>query len=108
MYYLKEVPKDFLKNTVIGGCLWLNSLTEKDKIIAKSNIKKLKEGYNKEKQYCYFDGILRKVLSVKNLKSYTIYKTPFDYVIQKDNFTSHAKTTEKGIEDVEFKIKSEK
>jgi len=53
---LTSVDKDFLKGTTINGSLDLNSLKSVDRELIKNNVKYLKEGYNAEKSYCYFDG----------------------------------------------------
>jgi hypothetical protein len=110
LYSLTSVPdKHFLSNTVINGSLYLSLLTSNnDRQLLNSNVKKLKEGYNKEKGYCYFDNILSKVLTVSNRKGYVIYVTPSGYITQKGNFTAHGTTVKKSIEDLEFKIISEK
>jgi hypothetical protein len=101
--------KDFLNNTVINGSLNLCSLTSyEDKQLLLNNVKQLKEGYNEEKKYCYFDNILSKVISVSEKKGYVIYTLPSGYITQKGNFTAHGKTVKKSIEDLEFKIISEK
>jgi hypothetical protein len=106
---LTSIPdKDFLSNTVINGSLYLFSLTKKNKQLLNSNVKKLKEGYNEEKKYCYFDNILSRVISVSEKKGYIIYITPSGYITQKDNFTAHGKTVKKSIEDLEYKIIAEK
>jgi hypothetical protein len=105
---LTTVHKDFLSNTNINGRLELNSLNKEDQLLLRNNVKQLTEGYFPDKGYCYFDGILRKVLSVTNKFGYTIYTTPFDYIAQKGNFTAHGKTIKKAILDLEFKILSEK
>jgi len=105
---LTAVDKDFLKGTTINGYLDLYSLTAVDKDQLNKNVNKLKEGYNKEKGYCFFDGILSKVLSVKKTKDYTIYTTPFEYIAQKNNKTAHGKTVKKAIADLEFKFIAEK
>ena len=105
---LTTVDKDFLKGTTIGGSLDLRGLTTVDNKTCINNAQRLKEGYNEEKSYCYFDRILRKVNKASTFKDYTIYTTPFDFVIQKGEHTSHAKTIKKGILDLEFKIIAEK
>ena len=92
----------------INGYLDLRSLTSADKDFLKENVMRLVSGYNKKVGYCFFDGILSKVLSVHTRKEYTIYKTPFDFISQKGNYTAHAKTIKKSVEDLEFKIISEK
>jgi len=105
---LTTVDKDFLKGTTIGGWLDLLGLTTVGRRKCENNVNELKEGYNEEKSYCYFDGMLRKVNRVSTFKDYTVYSTPFDYVIQKGKHTSHAKSIKKGVLDLEFKIIAEK
>jgi protein tyrosine/serine phosphatase len=104
---LTSVDKDFLKNTTINGSLNLYSLTSVDKEMLEKNVKKLQEGYNEEKGYCFFDGILSKVLSVKKTRGYTIYTTPFGFITQKKNKTAHGETIKKAIQDLEFKFIAE-
>jgi hypothetical protein len=110
LYSLTSIPdKHFLSNTVINGSIFLSSLNNnEDKQLLNSNIKQLKVGHNEEKGYCYFDNILSKVISVTEKKGYVIYVTPSGYITQKGNFTAHGKTVKKAIEDLEFKIISEK
>ena len=105
---LTSVDKDFLKDTSINGDLYLNSLKKVDIYLLKRNVRKLQTGYNLEKKYCFFDGILSKVLSVRKVNEYTIFKTPFEFIAKKDDYTAHGKTIKKAIEDCEFKIISEK
>ena len=105
---LKECDKDFLKDITINGNLYLSSLKAVDREILNSNVKKLTEGYNKEKGYCFFDNILSKVLSVKTTKGYTIYTTPFGFIAQKNNKTAHGKSVRKAIQDLEFKFIADK
>ena len=100
--------KDFLKGTTINGNLYLESLTSCDKDFLKGNVAQLQSGYNKEKKYCFFDNILSKVNSISIKKGYTIYTTPFEFIIQKGDYTAHANNIKKGIQDLEFKIISEK
>jgi hypothetical protein len=104
----KITEKQFFGKENFGGYLDLRSLTSKDKNWALKNVKKLKSGYNKKKGYCYFDNILTKVLRVSKKKNYTIYTTPFNFVAQKGKFTAHGETVKKAIQDLEFKIISEK
>jgi len=84
--------------------IYLNSLFKDYRLKLINDENKLTEGYNKERGYCYFDGILRKVISVKTIGEYTIYLTPFDYVVQKGEFTAHAESIENGISDINYKI----
>jgi hypothetical protein len=101
---LKDAHKDLFKGLTINGDLYLYLLTYEERELLRKNTTKLEEGYNKEKGYCYFDGILSKVLSVTTKLGYTIYTTPFEYIVQKGEYAAHAKTPKKGIEDVKFKI----
>ena len=105
---LTSADKDFLKSTTINGSLDLESLTSADKDFLKSNVNSLQNGYNRKGGYCFFDGILSKVLSVHVRKEYTLYKTPFEFIAQKNSYTAHAKSIKKAIADLEFKIISEK
>ncbi len=106
---LTAIPdSEFLKNTTINGWLYLDSLTSADRKVCKENVKTLELGYNKKLKNCYFDGILSKVLSVHTRKDITIYRTPFGFIAQKDNFTAHGKTIKKAIEDLQFKVIAEK
>jgi hypothetical protein len=105
---LKTVDKDFLKGTTINGYLFLNSLTSVDREILNKNVKQLKEGYNKKKGYCFYDGILSKVILVSIKKGYTIYTTTNGFVVKKNKYTSHGITIKKAIQDLEFKVISEK
>jgi hypothetical protein len=105
---LTSCDKDFLKSTTINGYLDLRSLTSCDKAILNKNIKQLKIGYNKKLNYCFFDGILSKVKSIKEYKTYTIYTIAFGFVVKKRKYTAHGKTVKIAIQDLEFKIISEK
>jgi hypothetical protein len=105
---LTSADKEFLKGTTINGYLDLSSLTSADKTILKENVKQLKVGYNEQDGYCFFDGILTKVKSVTVKKEITIYTTSIGFVAQKGKFTAHGNTVKKAIQDLEFKIISEK
>jgi len=108
LFSLTTADKDFLKGTTINGYLDLSSLTTADKDLIRTNIKQIKEGYNKRKGYCFFDGILLKVLSVSTKRGYTIYRTTFGFVVKRGKYTAHGNTVKKSIQDLEFKIISEK
>jgi CheY-like chemotaxis protein len=77
-------------------------------LLAYENVSQLKKGYNKEKGYCFFDGMLSKVLKVSKRKEFVIYHTSFGYIVKKECFTSHGNTIKKAIIDLNFKIASEK
>jgi len=105
---LTSADKDFLKGTTLNGSLNLGSLTSADKDFLNKNIKQLREGYNKKKGYCFFDGILAKVLSVSEKRTYTIYKTHFGFIANRKEYSAHGLSVKKAIQDLEFKILSEK
>jgi len=105
---LIKVDKNFLEEATINRGLYLNSLKKADRDILNGNVKQLNIGYNKEQNYCFFDGILSKVLSVKETRGYVIYTTPFGFIAQKDDETAHGKTVKKAISDLEFKFIAEK
>jgi hypothetical protein len=104
---LTTVHKDFLKGTTINGYLDLSSLTDAKKEIVRANVRKLEVGYNSEQNYCYFDGTLSKVISVHKKGEYTIYQSPFEYVVQKGDWTAHGKTVKQAIQDLEYKVIAE-
>ena len=108
LHSLTTIDKNFLKSTTLNDNLISRSLTAADKKIVNNNVKKLEVGYNKEGGYCYFDGILSKVLSVSEKKGYILFITPFEFIAQKGNYTAHGSTIKKAIQDVEFKIIAEK
>jgi len=99
---LTTADKDFLAGTTINGYLYLSSLRDNYESV-KNNPSELAVGYNEKGKYCFFDGILSKVLKVSEKNGFTIYKTPFEYVVQKGDLTAHAKTVKQGIIDVNFK-----
>ncbi len=105
---LTSVPADFLKGTTINGSLDLRSLTLADQARLNKNVKQLKVGYNAKGGYCFFDGILSRVLSVKEAGGVTIYRTPNEYICRKGEYTAHGATVKKAKEDLLFKINAEK
>ncbi len=105
---LTTLPEKALQGTTINGYLYLNSLTKKEREKAERDMKRLTEGYNTEGGYCYFDGILSKVLKKSDHKGYEIFETPFEFIAKKGEYTAHGKTIKKAIQDVEFKVIAEK
>jgi hypothetical protein len=102
---LTESHKNFLKDTTFNGYLSLNSLNDIDKSIFRTNIKKLKYGYNSNLSYCYFPyRTLSKVISIDEIKDhdviYTVYTTPIDLIVQKNkiNYAVRCKTIKQGID----------
>lgn len=105
---LSEIPNGFLKNAKIKGSLCVDSLAKEPSYDIKKDVTELRKGYNKEHGYCYFDNILSKVERVKKVGNYTVYKTPFEYVVEKDGYTAHAVTIREGMKDIAYKIFTEK
>ena len=105
---LTTVDKDFLKGMTINGSLDLRSLTTVDKDLLNRNVKQIKSGYSEKGGYCFYDGILRKVLKVSFRKEFTIYTTPSDFVVQNGKHTAHGKTVKQAIKDCVFKSIVEK
>jgi protein tyrosine/serine phosphatase len=103
---LQNADKDFLKGTTINGILYLGSLQNADKV--RSNPKQLKEGYDAKRGYCFYDGVLSKVKSVKDVKGYTVFTLAYGFLVKKGKYTAHGNTVKKSIQDLEFKIVSEK
>ena len=69
-----------------------------------ASIKKVLRGYNKERKYIYFDGILwGNVKSVKKVDNITIYKTPLGYCVVENELSAHGKTLKGAMEDLTFK-----
>jgi len=65
---------------------------------------KLKIGYNKERNICYYDGILRKVISVKSIDGFTCYNTPLGIVLTDENGNAaHGKNYVTARRDLIFK-----
>lgn len=88
----------------VGGSLDLRgtNITDKQKELKK--VQRLCEGYNKEKRYIYYDGILwGNVRTVKKRESITIYKTPLGYCAAEDENSAHGKTLKEAIDDLTFK-----
>ena len=108
---IKELPD----NLTVGGYLDLEgtqikelpdnlmvySIYRNNKYIKLNNIKR---GYNKERKYIYFDGILwGNVKSVKKRENITIYKTPLGYCVVEEELSAHGKNLREAIEDLTFK-----
>ena len=66
--------------------------------------KEVLRGYNKERKYIFFDGILwGNVKSVKKVDNITIYKTPLGYCVAENYLSAHGKTLKGAMEDLTFK-----
>jgi len=69
-----------------------------------TSVKEVSKGYNKQRKYIYFDGILwGNVKSVKQRENITIYKTPLGYCAVEDDLSAHGKNLKEAIEDLTFK-----
>ena len=105
-------------NLTVGGDLYLSdtNITElPDNLMVEGNtygfngnrvasIKKVLRGYNKERKYIFFDGILwGNVKSVKKVDNITIYKTPLGYCVVENELSAHGKTLKGAMEDLTFK-----
>jgi len=93
---LESLPESF-GNLKIGGslCLDNNFLESLPYILAMNQTIK--------KDWCYIDGIVREIVSKKILGELTIIKTPFDYIVGKDNTWAHGRTIEEATQDYHFK-----
>lgn len=91
---ITELPS----NLTVGDCvIGLNN----ENIVS---VKKLSNGYNKERKYIYFDGILwGNVKSVKKKGNIIIYKTPLGYCVVENKLSAHGKTLKQAMEDLTFK-----
>jgi hypothetical protein len=57
------------------------------------------------KDWCYVDGVVREVVSRKNLgEGLTLIKTPFDFIVGNGEVWAHGKTTDEALEDYRFKL----
>ena len=117
---LTSLPESF-GNLKIGGNLWLfnNNLTSLPDSFGNLKIGGyLGLGYNNltslpeitkmnqtiEKDWCYIDGIVREIVSKKNIGDLSVIKTPFDFIVGKGNTWAHGKTIEEAIQDYNFKL----
>ena len=66
--------------------------------------KRLKKGYNRERNYIYFDDILwGNVKSIKKIENKIIYKTPLGYCIVEKETSAHGKNLREAMEDLIYK-----
>ena len=119
---LTALPESF-GNLKVGGDLWLhnNQLTALPESfgnlkvggdLSLSNNQLTSEpvfnrmaGNVVAKDWCYVDGIVREVVSRKNLgEGLTLIKTPFDFIVGNGEAWAHCKTTEEALEDYRFKL----
>ena len=94
---LTSLPESF-GNLKIGHDLYLkdNNLT------SEPIIPSMKQTI--EKDWCYIDGIVREIVSRKEIGDLSVIKTHFDFIVGKDNTWAHGKTIEKAIQDYNFKL----
>ena len=66
--------------------------------------KSLKKGYNRERNYIYFDNILwGNVKSIKKIENKIIYRTPLGYCIVEKETSAHGKNLREAMEDLIYK-----
>jgi hypothetical protein len=95
---LESLPESF-GNLKIGGnllCLDNNKLKFFPSI--------LRMNQTIEEDWCYLDDIVREIVSKKTLGELTIIKTPFDYIVGKDNTWAHGRTIKEATQDYHFKL----
>ena len=69
-----------------------------------SRVRKVSRGFNKERNYIYFDGILwGNVKSIKKKEDITIYKTPLGYCVEEKGLSAHGRNLKEAIEDLTLK-----
>jgi Leucine-rich repeat (LRR) protein len=94
---LTSLPESF-GNLKIGSSLYLNN----NKLESLPYIPAMNQTIKKD--WCYIDGIVREIVSKKTLGELTIIKTPFDYIVGKDNTWAHGRTIEEATKDYHFKL----
>ena len=75
LIYVTKFKKKFLKNTVVNGGLVLSSLKQYERDILNSNVKKLKEGFNKDFNVLYIDSKISRGYSYYEKDNWVVYKT---------------------------------
>ena len=91
---ITELPDNLMVNNNIYGF-------NNEKVVS---VKKPLKGYNQERRYIYFDGILwGNVKSVKKVENITIYKTLLGYCVVENELSAHGKTLKQAMEDLTFK-----
>ena len=91
---IKELPNDLMAQGYICGFNGDNTISAK----------KVTKGFNKERNYIYFDGILwGNVKSVKKKEDITIYKTPLGYCAEEKGLAAHGRNLKEAIEDLTVK-----
>ena len=89
---IKELPEDLM---VEGNIYFSNTVKQG---------KRLKKGYNRERNYIYFDNILwGNVKSIKKIENKIIYKTPLGYCIVEKETSAHGKNLREAMEDLIYK-----
>ena len=109
---IKELPEGL----TVGGSLYLSNTQIKELpkgLMVEGNIyfsnivkqgKRLKKGYNWERNYIYFDNILwGNVKSIKKIENKTIYKTPLGYCVVEKETSAHGKNLREAMEDLIYK-----
>ena len=109
---IKELPEGL----TVGGSLYLRNTQIKELpegLMVEGNIyfsnivilgKRIKKGYNSERNYIYFDNILwGNVKSIKKIENKTIYKTPLGYCVVEKETSAHGKNLREAMEDLIYK-----
>ena len=109
---IKELPEGL----TVGGYLYLRNTQIKELpkgLMVEGNIyfsnivilgKRIKKGYNSERNYIYFDNILwGNVKSIKKIENKTIYKTPLGYCVVEKETSAHGKNLREAMEDLIYK-----
>ena len=89
---IKELPEDLM----VEGNIYFSNIVKQGK--------RLKKGYNRERNYIYFDNILwGNVKSIKKIENKIIYKTPLGYCIVEKETSAHGKNLREALEDLIYK-----
>ena len=89
---IKELPEGLM----VEGNIYFSNIMKQGK--------RLKKGYNRERNYIYFDDILwGNVKSIKKIENKTIYKTPLGYCVVEKETSAHVKNVREAMEDLIYK-----
>ena len=94
---LTSLPESF-GSLKIKGVLWL----EGNKLTSEPIIPSMKQTI--EEDWCYIDGIVREIVSRKEVGDLSVIKTHFDFIAGKDDTWAHGRTIEEAIQDYNFKL----
>ena len=94
---LTYLPESF-GSLKIKGALWL----EGNKLTSKPNIPSMKQTI--EEDWCCVDGIVREIVSKKEIGDLSVIKTHFDFIAGKGDTWAHGRTIEEAIQDYNLKL----